>query len=355
MKTKHIPILAKLLAATAVGLGSASADTTTITYSYYTATSSADTSWVSPAGYTSVKAVNFGGGETTFGGVTWLDSVSNANGWGGQTYNAAPPIPMVFVEQNVGFATIYGDFYPGAPALLTQGAYKGDTGPQLELQNFTVGQEYLVQFVLADNRAGAVGLTVTIDGSSANIASQDSAPYQFAYGDGKFAVVTARFTPSVGDTQLNFRPLVGSGLQVNGVQVLTLADPFANWMSTNYPAIVSPDNQPGADPDNDGIKNLMEYVLQGGNPSVSTPSIVPTLNASGLNFVFTYYRRADATGTTQTFEYGTDLTGWTPVAISGGPGVVVTPNTPSAGIDKVEITVAKGANTKLFGRLQVVK
>ena len=101
----------------------------------------------------------------------------------------------------------------------------------------------------------------------------------------------------------------------------------------------------------------MEYVLQGGDPSVSTTGTLPTLNASGANFVFTYYRRAAATGTTQTFEYGTDLGAgsWTPVAIPGGSGVTVTPNTPSAGIDKVEIIVAKGANTKLFGRLQVVK
>ena len=133
------------------------------------------------------------------------------------------------------------------------------------------------------------------------------------------------------------------------------SDPFANWMSTNYPAIVSPDNAPGADPDNDGIANLMEYVLQGGNPSVSTTGTLPTLNASGANFVFTYFRRAAATGTTQTFEYSTTLGvgSWTPVVIPGGSGVTVADQ--GGGIDKVEITVAKGANTKLFGRLQVVK
>jgi len=62
---------------------------------------------------------------------------------------------------------------------------------------------------------------------------------------------------------------------------------------------------------------------------------------------------AAATGTTQTFVYGDNLSGWTPVLIPGGAGVVVT--SPSAGIEKVEITVAKVANTKLFGRLQVVK
>jgi hypothetical protein len=130
---------------------------------------------------------------------------------------------------------------------------------------------------------------------------------------------------------------------------------FADWMTANYPSILFPDNQPGADPENDGIANLLEYVLQGGDPSVSTTGTLPTLDASGADFVFTYYRRAAATGTTQTFEYGTTLNGWTPVAIPGGAGVVVTPDTPGTGIDEVKITVAKGAETKLFGRLQVVK
>ena len=149
-----------------------------------------------------------------------------------------------------------------------------------------------------------------------------------------------------------------SGATITGTGTLTVtngppADPFANWMSTNYPAIVFPNNLPGADPENDGIPNLLEYVLQGGDPSLSTTGTLPTLNASGANFVFTYYRRAAATGTAQTFEYGTTLSGWTPVAIPGGAGVTV--NDQGGGIDKVEITVAKGINTKLFGRLQVVK
>ena len=152
-----------------------------------------------------------------------------------------------------------------------------------------------------------------------------------------------------------------SGVTITGTGTLTVqngppADPFANWMATNYPSIVSPDNQPGADPDNDGIANLVEYLLQGGDPSVSTTGILPTLDASGANFVFTYFRRAAAVGTTQTFEYSTTLGAgsWTPVAIPGS-GVTVSPNTPSAGIDQVQIIVAKGANTKLFGRLQVTQ
>ena len=146
--------------------------------------------------------------------------------------------------------------------------------------------------------------------------------------------------------------ITGTGL----LNVLTgppIADPFANWMATNHPTILSPDNEADADPDDDGIENLIEYVLEGGDPSVSTTGILPTLDASGANFVFTYYRRAAATGTTQTFQYGTDLIGWTDVAIPGGSGVSVVDQ--GGGIDKVDITVAKGANPELFGRLQITQ
>ena len=42
-----------------------------VTYSSYTATGSADTSWVNVSGYDSIVAGNAGGASTTFGTVTW--------------------------------------------------------------------------------------------------------------------------------------------------------------------------------------------------------------------------------------------------------------------------------------------
>jgi hypothetical protein len=135
------------------------------------------------------------------------------------------------------------------------------------------------------------------------------------------------------------------------------ADPFASWMSTNFPGISAPDNGSDADPENDGIANLLEYVLLNGDPSVSNPEILPTLDASGANFVFSFTRRAASTAdTTQTFQYGGDLSGWTTVNLVAGTnnGAAVS-ITPSGLNEQVSIAVPKGANTRLFGRLQVTK
>ena len=150
-----------------------------------------------------------------------------------------------------------------------------------------------------------------------------------------------------------------SGVTITGTGTLTvlngpITDPFLAWIDTFFPGETDPlIIGATADPDNDGIENLVEYVLKNGDPDASSTGILPTLDASGANLVFTYLRRTDATGTTQTFQYGNNLSGWTDVPVIDGGIVSIT--SPEAGIEQVVITVAKGVETKLFGRLQVVK
>ena len=129
-----------------------------------------------------------------------------------------------------------------------------------------------------------------------------------------------------------------------------------------------------ADPDNDGIANGVEMVI-GGNPAtgmdtallptlelvtnpVSTPVIPP-----GNYLLFTYRRTAVSKSAlvAAACETDTDLVApWTP-AINGTSGVVIqedtnfsfTPAAP-ADTDRVRVYVPRGANTTLFGRLNVV-
>lgn len=69
------------------------------------------------------------------------------------------------------------------------------------------------------------------------------------------------------------------------------------------------DMLPAGDPDHDGMKKLLEYVLNG-HPGTSDAAILPDLDTSGANFVFTFTRRElSASDTTRVFQYGTDLGG----------------------------------------------
>ncbi len=148
-------------------------------------------------------------------------------------------------------------------------------------------------------------------------------------------------------------------------QVAVPGNAYDTWAgSFNPPLTNANDRLPTEDPDNDGFTNLEEFVLNG-NPSVSSQSIAPLLDASDLNFVFSFTRRADsASEVTQVFEYSVDLVDWTtnpPVTIPTDPGTsgfatvgASTGTTPNQ-VQAVTVTIPKGSNTKLFGRLKAVK
>jgi outer membrane receptor protein involved in Fe transport len=134
------------------------------------------------------------------------------------------------------------------------------------------------------------------------------------------------------------------------------------WIDTPAFGLTAGQKGENADPDNDGMANLLEFVLNG-NPSVSDPSILPVLNITATNFEFIFNRRDDSVSpeTIQTFQYGTDLTNWTSIVIpvaSGSVGaatITVTDGTPA---DIVKISIPKATvapETKLFGRLQIIK
>ncbi len=68
------------------------------------------------------------------------------------------------------------------------------------------------------------------------------------------------------------------------IQVGAGSDPFATWIDSpafNTPPLSAGQKLPTADPDNDGISNLLEFVLNG-NPVVSSQAILPTLATVGV-------------------------------------------------------------------------
>ncbi len=118
-----------------------------------------------------------------------------------------------------------------------------------------------------------------------------------------------------------------------------------------------------ADPDQDGLTNLLEFVI-GSEPNPARPGadsrgLLPTVAPSAGNLVFTY--RRSATSLTQpgiaiTAEYGSNLTTWTPAQHGvNGVSITTTPDGFGAGIDKVEVSIPQSlaTGTMFFVHLKV--
>jgi hypothetical protein len=70
------------------------------------------------------------------------------------------------------------------------------------------------------------------------------------------------------------------------------ADPFVSLIESFTPNILLPDaaaKLPAADPDGEGMTNLMEFVL-GGSPVVFSLSVLPTQALVGADVVLSYKR-----------------------------------------------------------------
>jgi autotransporter-associated beta strand protein len=175
--------------------------------------------------------------------------------------------------------------------------------------------------------------------------------------------------PAVGTYQILSGPLAGAqtfsatGLAVNhsatfsnATSTVTItgepdSDPIVTWIDSFTPDALLPDEAsklPSADPDGDGITNLMEFAI-GGSPVVSSQSILPTLASVGSDLVLSYTRSDDSESvTTQIGQWSTDLANWNDVT----PTLV---NENGASADDMTITVPKShaVNGKLFLRLNV--
>ena len=128
---------------------------------------------------------------------------------------------------------------------------------------------------------------------------------------------------------------------------------YAAWITT-YSGLA--DVSAAGDPDHDGVPNLLEYVLNG-NPGIASSACLPVVTKVAGNFVFALSRReASAQDTTQIFQYGSDLSHWTDVSVTGTKGTEVTLGAADgAGVQSVKVTIPQGTSPTMFGRLKVLQ
>lgn len=111
------------------------------------------------------------------------------------------------------------------------------------------------------------------------------------------------------------------------------------------------------DDDNDGIENVLEYIL-GGDPTAADLSIIPVGATNGANYELTFTRSDDSeTDATTTVQFGSDLTAFpatteTVPAASGTVGsVTFTIVENSESDDDVTASIPHGGATEFFGRV----
>lgn len=134
---------------------------------------------------------------------------------------------------------------------------------------------------------------------------------------------------------------------------------YASW-AAGFPFAPGVNNGPGQDPDGDGIKNLLEYVL-GGVPigtGAANTSVLPTQSLNATDLVLTF-RRSDLSESDAVVkvQWSDNLTVWNDFATIGAggalPAVDVMENTPTAELDTVVVRIPRSTSTtgKLFARI----
>lgn len=130
--------------------------------------------------------------------------------------------------------------------------------------------------------------------------------------------------------------------------------PYTEW-AASFPGFT--DTDPDADPDGDGIPNLVEFAL-GRNPTLAEDEALADLSVADGAFVFSFVRsREPVSQTIQTFEYGSDLTDWTSLTVpetTDGAFEIET-DVPEAGKETVTVSVPFQAppENRMFGRLKI--
>lgn len=121
------------------------------------------------------------------------------------------------------------------------------------------------------------------------------------------------------------------------------------WSATEFsPAeLLNPSiSGPNADPDLDGLPNLVEFALGKGPKAVNTTG-VPEVSVIATNWAYTYTRPTDRDGITYTVEKSTDLVNWNTTSVTHA---LVSS---AAGVDTWRATVPLATAPNCYFRLKV--
>ena len=117
------------------------------------------------------------------------------------------------------------------------------------------------------------------------------------------------------------------------------------------------DASEAADPDQDGLTNLVEYVL-GGSPKADSSVLTPGWSVSGSTPVLTFTRTdASESDSVQSVEWTEDFTTWSSIAVGAASVGAVVVDEQGADADRITVSIplTAGGSGRVFARLKVVK
>lgn len=131
-------------------------------------------------------------------------------------------------------------------------------------------------------------------------------------------------------------------------QVLLSKDGYVSWIADT--GLTGNDTLPGADPDDDGIPNGIEFVI-GNDPESGVVENLPTITVTGSDLVFEFRRTDISASSNPVAQVSSDLStgSWSDVTT----GISVDDDFFGSGIDRVTVTIPRGANSRMFARLSV--
>lgn len=190
----------------------------------------------------------------------------------------------------------------------------------------------------------------------------DGTPFDFNTGTPEID----NWTFSVTDAQFGSSPESSDGIWVRATASVRIDNIYATsaqppagtaydtWMA-GFPSLSGNDALSTADPDHDGITNLVEFVLDG-NPTTSDTSKLPIGVIDSGNYKFSFKRRDDSEGLAKlTFQYGAGVGPWTDVVIgaaSGTSGPVSWTVDDTGSVDQIVVSVPV-TGPRMFARLLV--
>jgi autotransporter-associated beta strand protein len=158
---------------------------------------------------------------------------------------------------------------------------------------------------------------------------------------------------------------IGSGAQfelaeISGTGKLrVLGTPYQSWATSQ--GLTQANDAPSADPDGDRVDNLLEYYLAG-NPLSSVATDLPLADVTPTHLTLRFRRLVTANTdlTTQNLEYGSNLSGWTTVAVPQALGTTTVAGvnfeiTSAAGHEEIIARIPQATNSRVFVRLTVTQ